>query len=154
MELILLIIASVLIARFLERTKYRVAVMAHAVLFIFLSFVYFFGTDLALFARLGRFWFGAKAYDFLHEAFATSSDGLSLGFTAFFVVEIVLLLSIAALAMIAMVRSYKRILKLVRMRACWGFIEADSLDSQNDIDGGRSFGYRGKTYLALGRLRN
>lgn len=42
--------------------------MAHVVLFAVLWVFYFFGSELPLFASLGKIWVGQETYKFLHDA--------------------------------------------------------------------------------------
>ena len=67
--------------------------MAHAVLFAILWAFYFFGSELALFASLGKILVGQGTHTFLHDATAANYDGISLGFSSFFFVEILVLVS-------------------------------------------------------------
>lgn len=154
MELILLIVVSILIARYLERTQYRIAMMAHAVLFVVLLVFYFFGSELPLFVSLGKTWVGQETYKFLHDAITANYDGISLGFSSFFFVEILVLISFAAVLMVGMIRSYKRIAKLIHLRAGCGFLKSNPPVVTYENTGGGTFGPMGKTYLVLGRLRN
>ncbi|MBQ9457289.1 MAG: hypothetical protein IJU64_02125 [Bacilli bacterium] len=154
MELILLIVVSILIARYLERTQYRIAMMAHAVLFVVLWVFYFFGSELPLFVSLGKTWLGQDIYSSLHAAITSNYGGISLGFSSFFFVEILVLVSFAGVLTVGVIRSYKRIAKLIRLRAGWGFLRSDLPVVTYENTGVGTFGPMGKTYLVLGRLRN
>ena len=77
--------------------------MAHAVLFAVLWVFYFFGSELALLASLGKIWVGQGIHTFLCDATTANYDRISLGFSSFFFVEILVLVSFAGVLMIGVI---------------------------------------------------
>ena len=77
-ELILLLTLSVITARLLEK-RYKVASIAHAVFFIFISMVYLLTTDLALIkeAMINRM--GEDLYESLNSALSTPVVIMDIG---------------------------------------------------------------------------
>ena len=153
MELILLLITSVLVARILERSKYHVAVVAHAVLFVFMFLVYFFASDWKPFVDLGKQWLGERLYIDLHDALIAGFDSVHYGISAFLIIEIVIMLSAASLAVVAMVRGYKKIVKYIRVRASLGLVEPSLVPSCGECASTYSANPTGNIYLTLGQLR-
>ena len=83
--------------------------MAHAVLFAVSWVFYFFGCELALLASLRKIWVRQGTHTFLCDATTANYDGISLGFSSFFFVEILVLVSFAAVLMVVAIRSPERI---------------------------------------------
>ena len=98
--------------------------MAHAVLFAVLWVFYFFGSELALLASFGKIWVGQGTYTFLHDATTANYDGISLGFSSFFFVKILVPVSFSAVLMVGAIRSRERIAELIHLRASWGFLRS------------------------------
>ena len=154
MELILLIVVSILIARYLERTRYRIAMMAHAVLFIATLVVYFFSGEIALFAALGKRWLGVETYMMVNDVFVDRVYIFSYGLSSLLAVEIFIMVSLVAVATFALIRSYKKVVKMIRLRSSGGYGYINPLLCHEDKQEVRCHDPPGKTYLILGRLRN
>ena len=151
-EFVMFLVASVLIARALERAKFHVAMVAHAIVFTLLLAVFFFGSDLPLLAASAKGVVGEDAYEFIHEVLSTYKDGIHLSFSAFFALEIAVLVSVLAIVTLALIKGYRDMLKDVRgtrflvPERVFAPLSDEFLPAQN-AKGNR------RAYLALGQLR-
>jgi prepilin-type N-terminal cleavage/methylation domain-containing protein len=91
-----------------------------AVLWVFC----FFGSELPSLVSLGKIWIGQGTYTFLYDAIAANYDGISLGFSSFFFVKILVPVSFSAVLMVGAIRSRERIAELIHLRASWGFLRS------------------------------
>lgn len=153
-ELIAFSVCSVIIARRLEKTRYRMAVVFHAILFGVLLFVYAFASDVPFLAMAAKGWVGEDTYETAHEILRSSMAGIQLGVSAFFFVEnAFLLMMILGLAIVAL-RGYRflvRKAKLIRSAPVL-FERLYPASSANPC--AASVNVTRPTYLVLGQLRN
>lgn len=150
-EILLFAIASAIIARYLERSKYVAAMICHAVLFTVAFAISLLASEWEPLVTMFTSWMGENVYEFVHSTFKESASVVTGAFSIFFLVEIVALLSIALAATIAIMRGYKKLLAKIRLRKprYVGYLIPTS--DHNDV------AYVPEStwdYLALGQLRN
>ena len=152
-ELIIFAIASTIIARYLEKAKFVVAMIAHAVLFTFAFAIELLASDIAIIQGVFINLMGEDAYEFVHGVLAESSANMAIGYSAFFFVEIIAILSAVLAAMIAVIRGYKKIvaekLKVSKPVAIAPLMPAMADNAPPTRVSGQSW-----NYIALGRFRN
>jgi|GEM_PF-5197302 len=152
-QLVIFAIASTIVARYLERSKYVIAMVAHAVLFTVAFTIALLGSDIPILQWMFTQWMGKENYALVHSVFAESSSHASTIFSAFFAVEILTILSVVAAAMVTTIRAYKKfVAKNIRLSKpiSLGFVlPSTAKPAFNDAPNGCVW-----NYLSLGHLRN
>ena len=115
MEYIIFCICSIIVARYLEKTS-RIASIAHDILFIVLSFAFFFSTKNAYISSIVIKVVGQSLYNTIHSAILDSQHYVNLGFSVLFIIEGTVLLIATAAAIIIFVKSLKDIVKSVKIK--------------------------------------
>ena len=115
MEYIIFCICSIIVARYLEKTS-RIASIAHDILFIVLSFAFFFATKNAFISSIVIKVVGQEIYNSLHNAMLDSQQYVKLGFSVLFIVEGTVLIIATAAAIIIFVKSLKNIVKSMKIK--------------------------------------
>ena len=152
MEVILILICSVLAARFLEK-KMRVASIAHAILFICCSVFYFFGSDFKLFAYAAKNMIGENNYAVIHSALKDGVRFVNFSLSGIYVIEVLVFGTIAIVSTILFIKGLKKVAKKIHIKS---FI----LKLKQPIEQGNFFTQivnciNGRhNYLVLGQLRN
>ena len=115
MEYIVFCICSIVLARFLEKTS-RVISVAHDILFIVLSFAFFFSTNNPTIVSIVVKVVGQEFYNTLHSAAIDTQVYAKLGFSVFFVVESLVILIVSIAAIIIFIKSLKHVVKSVKVK--------------------------------------
>ncbi|MCR5348741.1 MAG: hypothetical protein K6E59_03955 [Bacilli bacterium] len=150
-DFVLFLVASVLIARALERVKYRVAMVCHAITFTVLLGVFYFGSELPLLAASAKGWVGEEAYDFIHDVLTTYRTGIHLGVSAFFMLEIAVLVSALTVVTLALIKGYRYALKVARGHNTLGGVGEPLVPA--GVKAMERLGGDQGVYLTLGHLR-
>jgi len=150
-ELILLLTLSVITARLLEK-RYKVASVAHAIFFIFISMVYLLTTDLALIKEAMINWMGEKLYESINSALSTPVVIMNIGISAVLVFEVAIFILVPILSIAAFIQKVKDDAKEIDIKCpylkLFGFFKKDLYPSKD-------FRYNKlETYLILGKLLN
>ena len=151
-ELIILLICSVFIARFLEK-KYRVASVAHAILFIALSLVYLFASKNSYISFALTNIVGEKAYHVIHEMLVDNVKFFNSGISALLITEIVTFAIVSIFGVVAAIKGIKKLVKFIKLENKTlvienFFTEIGLYPCRDNID---TFS---KTYLIFGKLLN
>ena len=151
-QLIIFAIASTIVARYLEKAKFVVAMIAHAVLFTVAFSIALLASDIPLIQGVFINLMGEQSYALVHSVFVESAFHASTIFSAFFAIEIFTILSVVLAAMVATIRAYKKLVakKLkVSKPLLPGFPIPSSVSSDSTPHLASTW-----NYLALGQLRN
>ena len=151
-ELIILVICSIVIARFLEK-KYRAASVAHAILFIVLSLTYIFASDFPLFVMVGKTWIGNTYYQQLHQALRGGVMIVNISMSALFVVELVTFAIAAIVSVVALIKWIKKLSKIIRTKNSTSFFVEPFHYSNNEPKTNYINSNQGN-YLVFARLLN
>ena len=152
-QTLLPLVLSIVIARYLDRKKYRVASIAHSILFIFLSFVFVLSTDIPVFVIASTNIFGEEYYSAIHEALVMTISTTKGSLSAFLVIELVIYIFLPIFAAIIVAKQIKEQLMKIKMRK--PNYEFGYLNIQNGFNPIEDQRYsQNKTYLVLGRLLN
>lgn len=150
MNLVLLCVGSVFLARYLER-RMRVASIAHSVLFIVLAFLFLFNSgfaiiDQAMINIVGEMYF----YEF-QEAIRSAEIFYGVAFSTLFVLEYTNYLILSIVTIIWLVKGFKKLIQKFRIKhlklLCKNYIFEEEANNVNEVN---SQG----TYLLLAHLRN
>ena len=115
MEYIIFCVCSIIVARFLEKTS-RVVSVAHDILFIVLSFAFFFATNNPHIAALTMRIVGKDIYTTLHTALIESQNYVHLGMSVLFIIEGVVITITTIAAIIIFVKSLKEVVKSIKIK--------------------------------------
>ena len=115
MEYIIFCICSVVIARYVEK-KSRVVSIAHDILFILLSFAFFFATNNAYIVNIVLRIVDKDIYNTIHSALVNSSFFIKVGFSSLFIIEVVIYSIMALAAVIIFIKSLKEEAKKIRIK--------------------------------------
>ena len=152
-QTLLPIVLSRVIARYLDRKKYKVASIAHSILFIFLSFVFTLATDIHIFVVAATNILGEEYYNAIHEALVMAIPSTCGSLSALLVIELVLYIFLPIFAAIIVAKQIKEQLMKIKMRK--PNYEFGYLNIQNGFNPIEDQRYsQNKTYLVLGRLLN
>lgn len=151
MEFLLFILASILVGRVLEKTKYRVAVVAHAILFVILMVVCFFGSNNFVVANIASGLVGEEPYEALHYAFSKAIIGTKIGYSSLAIAEICIALSFLLLAMRSFLIARGKALSLIKMKKGRAFPSIKEDKGFMAID---SLANKPNVYLVYGHMRN
>lgn len=151
-EFFILLICSIFIARFLEK-KYRVASVAHAILFIILSLVYLFASKNSYISFGLTNIVGEKAYHVIHEMLVDNVKFFNSGISALLITEIVTYTIVSVFAVVAAIKGIKKLVKCIKINQKGLVInnfatETGLYPCRDNID---TFS---KTYLIFGKLLN
>ena len=115
MEYIIFCICSIIVARYVEK-KSRIISIAHDILFILLSFAFFFATNNKYIVDVVMKVVGKDIYTTIHEAITASSTYIRFGFSTLFIIEFTILFIVALAAIIIFIKSLKETAKKIRVK--------------------------------------
>ena len=152
LELVLLVLLSIVTSRLLEK-NYKVAYIAHSVLFIFLVAVFFFTTDIPVIQNMMINWMGEDYYESLYDSIRGTTYIINLGLSGIVVMEIVILVMLPLLSVVAFIQYVRDQFKEMKLKTSFEYLipsfitlveypEKDFRHTQNE------------TYLILGKLLN
>ncbi len=152
MDLILLCVCSIVIARCLER-KMRVASVAHAILFIVLAFFSLFTTDLKLVSQAMINVMSEEKYVIIRNALMSASHFYRGAFSVLFIIDVAIEVMACIAAIILIVKGYKKFFKKIDLQKVRIYIknivqEFRLLPNKVLINNNRN------QYLVLQQLRN
>ena len=152
LELILLLVISVITARLLDK-RYKVASVAHAILFVFQLVMFLFRTDISLIRNLMISWMGEKSYWAFNSALTTPVSILNGGISGVLMLEFILFVFVPLLSIVAFVKDIKDTFKELKVRVnikiIISYIINLVLDPIKDFKHNKN-----ETYLILGKLLN
>ena len=152
MEVALILICSVLAARFLEK-RMRVASIAHAILFIVCSVFYLFGSEFKLFVFAAQNMIGKNNYAIIHSALKEGVTFVNFSLSSIYVIEVIVFGTIAIVSTVLFIKGLQKAAKRIKIKS---FI----LKLEQPVDNGNFFNQIVQTingrhnYLVLGQLRN
>lgn len=111
LEILLLITTSIVIGSLLEKSKYRLAMIAHAVFVAFMFVAFYLASDWWVCVVSAQNVLGPDTYQIVHGAFVDSIDGISIGFSSVMILEIVVYGILIALATVSVLKAYKKVVK-------------------------------------------
>ena len=153
MELALLLLSSVIIARFVAKRSIVISV-AHSVLFVFLMAVWPFTTESHLVTSFMAELMPGNSYAILHEAFAGTGEYIGLGFSAVLVVEIVSVMSTSIALIISSIKTLKAIRRLLKKGIVRKTVFVGTSNFTTDVPAYDFHQVKSGTYLQLCQLRN
>ena len=115
MEYIIFCICSVVIARYVEK-KSRIVAIAHDILFILLSFAFFFASNNPTISSIVLRIVNKDIYNTVHNALVQSSYFIRGGFSVFFIIEGSICLIAAIASIIIFIKSLKELAKKIRIK--------------------------------------
>ena len=115
MEFLLLLLCSVIIARFLEK-RFKIATIAHAVLFVVIFCFYILGSDLEILVKAGINTFGEEDYSNIHGAIADNVEVLSISFSSLLVVEAFTFGVASLIAIRTAIKGLKKLIKQLEIK--------------------------------------
>ena len=110
LELGLLLLTSIITARFLEK-RYRLASVFHAILFIVMAVTYFFASEEPFLARLALNMLGEDGYRIVHNTMTDCLDLFHIGFSSILAVEVVIFASVSMISAIILIRGIKKVIR-------------------------------------------
>ena len=116
LHIICLVITSIILANFLEKRRYAVATIAHAVLFIVLSFALLFSVEYAPIKEMCIRWIGEEYYTFLHEALVEKYNSYFAfsGLTVLLVLDIVVFVIMPVLSIAVLINDIREAYKKIK----------------------------------------
>ena len=150
MNLILFVISSIFLACYLGK-RMRVASAAHMILFIFVTFVFLFNSGFAFIDRFMIRLIGEFNFNLLSDAITANEGTLTITISALLVIEIITMLSVSIVAIILLIRGFKKFLKKVRVSFSYRFSRVNTLTNVPNKDVLHNYQ---TTYLILKHLRN
>ena len=152
MDLILLIVCSIIIARCLER-RMRVASVAHSIMFIVLAFFMLFTTNFALINQAMINIFGENIFNIVREALIDGSHLYRGTFSVLFFIDVVIDVIACITAIVVSVKAYKKFFKNLDIKKVRVYIDnfiksIRLLPNKVLIENNRN------QYLVLQQLRN
>ena len=115
MEYIIFCICSVVIARYVEK-KSRVVAIAHDILFILLSFAFFFASNNPTISSIVLGIVNKDIYNTIHNALVQSSHFIRGGFSVLFIIEGTICFVTAFASIIIFIRSLKELCKKIHIK--------------------------------------
>lgn len=115
MEYIVFCLCSIIVARYVEK-KSRVVSIAHDILFILLSFAFFFATNNKYIVDVVVRIVGKDFYNTVHTAITASTPFLRFGFSSLFVIEFMIFFIFALAAIIIFIKGLKETSKKIRLK--------------------------------------
>ena len=110
-EIIVFLGISIVIGRIFDHMKYRVATIAHAVLFVLLSLIFFFGTDASVIAYSARGLVGEEVYETIHGFVLQYQHGISYGLSLLVVADLIVVLTVLLVTIAAFVQGIVQLKK-------------------------------------------
>ena len=152
-ELILLFTLSILTARFLEK-RYKVASIAHSILFIVMTFVYLLVWDFTPIKEMWTSWMGEEMYDIVSGALKDPMPFFNAGISSFMVFEVFIFLVLPILSIVAFVDKFKEQIKKIVINLRYRDQLNDPVINMGiNPDNGFIDTYN-ETYLVFGKLLN
>ena len=150
MNLILLCLTSILLGRYFEK-RMHVATVAHAVMFIVLSFLFLFHSGFALIDQAAINMFGQENFDIVHEALVETSTIYQSTISALLVMEIVVYSISAFVAVVLVIKGIKKLFKKFN----FGFkVDLHTLNYDYNVPSIEQDVNSRNRYLILKHLRN
>ena len=150
-ELILLIVLSIIIAAYLEKRS-SIATIAHAILFIGLSFDFLFATDLRFIQEAMINICGKDFYYNIHEAMVEPAKFIGLSVGTFAIVEISILVVLPFVSIVIFIKKIREEFKKLRVNN--PVIDTDSGFFSKKINPVKiSLKNENKQYLVLSQFR-
>lgn len=151
MEIILVIICSIIAARYLER-KMKVASIAYSVLFVFSSVFYLFSSDFKWFVIASKNILG-QYYPIVHETLRSGITIANFSLSAIIVLDTLIAFTIAVVSTIVAIKGIKKLLSKIKFKQTRlvykaNLINDDLRPNLVQINNGRN------NYLVLCQLRN
>lgn len=151
MNLLLLCVCSIFLARFLEG-KMKVASIAHSVLFIFMGVYFLFTSEnywinFAMNNLVGEYY-----YNVFHDAFIEAAQVYTITMITLFVTEFIICSITALLAMRLLIKGIRYLLSKGRNNK--SFIKVFFNIGQNNEANHASLSNKQNTYLVFSQLRN
>ena len=149
---IILIVCSIFIARFLEK-RYKVATIAHAILFIVASVIHLFTSNVSftMYAMqniVGKYW-----YEIVRSVFEEGAVFFNITISSILVVEIISYIIFSIFAIVSLIKGFKKLIKYFQVKNNNPIIV--SYYPQPDLSPIRvQIDNSSKTYLMFGRLLN
>lgn len=148
-----LIVCSIFLARYFEK-HYRVATIAHAILFIVASFIHLFCSDVSFTVYAMKNIFGEHYYGLIRSVFVENVYIFNISFSALFAVEIASYITVSVLAIIALIKGFKKLVKFFQVKKN-NPIVTNLFNLINNLYPSRvQIDEKRKTYLILGKLLN
>ena len=114
-QFLILIFLSIITARLLDK-RYKVASIAHAVLFIFVSFVISVCSDWEPLVNIYTNWMGEEYYLSLKEALEDSELYLNSGLSTITLLEVIIFIFVPLLSIFTIVEEIRERLKQARVK--------------------------------------
>ena len=152
-ELFLLITISLITGRLLHK-RYKVASIAHAVLFVLLFVMFMATTDIAYIKEFMISWMGKVYYTSLNEALSVPVQVLNGGISTILVVELAVFIFFPLLSVVALIKEFKEQFKELKLQKAdlSTFFKSLIILVFNPF---KDFKHtQNETYLILGRLLN
>ena len=153
LELIILIALSVITARLLSK-RYKVASIAHSVLFIIVSAIYLFTTDVAFIKLAMVNMMGETNYEIVRDVFSAPAFYVHAGVSTILMLDMAIFVFIPLLSIIAIVKEVKEQFKELKLQKAdlSTFFKSLIILVFNPF---KDFKHtQNETYLILGRLLN
>jgi hypothetical protein len=150
MNLVLLCVSSIFLGRFLER-RMKVASIAHSILFIVASFFFLFDSGFKIIDYAMINIFGEEIFYVMQESLRSASNFYGIAFSALFVLEFISYYLICIVAIIAVIKGFRKIIERWRIRKLV-LLRTEQVEHYSPLIR-EEISYQG-TYLVLAHLRN
>lgn len=114
MKYLLLIVCSIISARFLEK-KYKVASIAHTVLFVLMSFIYLTSSEIPMIQFAMKNILTEPYYIALNEIISETIFGFHIGVSTLFIVEFITYTIVSIVSVFVAIKTIKGLVKRVRL---------------------------------------
>lgn len=152
LELAVLLLLSIITARFLER-RYHVASVAHAILFVLLLAVTLFTTDIPFIKAAMMNWMGELYYNSLYDALHDTVTFVNIGLSAIIIVEITVFVLVPLLSIVAIIEEIREQLKEMKVKVDFSAFIPSFINLVDDPK--KDFRHtENEIYLVLGKLLN
>lgn len=113
-ELVLLVVLSVFTERLL-RKRYKIASIAHSVLFVFLFIMFMFTTDFKPIQNFMISWMGKVYYESLYDAMTIPVKALDYGISGVLAIDIAMFVLIPLVSVVAIINEEKEHFKGIKI---------------------------------------
>ena len=152
MEIILLLICSVILARYLER-KMKVASIAYSVLFTVSFAYYLFGSDIKFFAIAARNMVGADYYELIHEVLNGGVLIANLSLSSIIIINAVIYLIVGIVSVALFIKGLKKLVSKAKFNKKFVFDFVDHPMDLSPVEGVQIQNFS-NIYLLLCQFRN
>lgn len=136
----------------LER-RYKVAYIAHSVLFIVLLAAFLFTTDISFIQKIMINWMGKMYYQSLYDSFHTAVRVVNISLSGVVILEIVVFIFLPLLSIVAFVKEIREQFKEMKVKADFSsFTKSFITLVKGPVKDFRHT--QNETYLILGKLLN